>query len=134
MGRKKIDKESLEYLIDNLFHKDDIIGFQFTAGNTPLGIKENRPLDMHFSLNKSKSSVVIDCAETVISEKITQTIFGLNHTISMDKLRDYQKQFIEMGYEVEECEFAGMWYWFRVHCEHGDILKHVNRIKENLIV
>jgi hypothetical protein len=134
MGRKKVDKDSLEWMVSNLFHKEDIIGFQFTAGNTPLGIKENRPLEMYCSINKSRSTVVIDGVEYALADKISEHIFGKGHTIDMDKLRDYQKQFRDLGYEVEEGEYAGNWYWFRVKCKHDEILDHVKRLKESLVI
>jgi hypothetical protein len=135
MGRKKIDKTSIEYLTNNLFHKDDIIGFQFTAGNTPLGIKENRPLDLSCHLNKDKSSVVIDCSEGDLEKAITCEIFKNvqnEYEVSLDKIRDLQIQFKNLGYEVEEDDFAGYWYWFRVNCKSDEIPKHVNNLKNNL--
>lgn len=89
---------------------------------------------MSCSINKSRSSVVIDVVESRVKDKIEEIIFGNNHIIVMEKLRDYQEQFKTLGYEVEEAEFAGQWYWFRVHCKYDEIIKHVNRIKENLIV
>ncbi len=134
MGRKKIDKTSIEYLANHLFHKDSITGFQFTAGNTPLGIKENRILTMYCSLNKSRDNGhVIDCSESELKEKIAIEIFKEEEKeISMEQLRDFQKQFKELGYEVEECEFVGQWYWFRVHCKPEEIPFHVERLKSNL--
>ena len=135
MGRKKVEKDSFEWMASNLFHKEDIIGFQFTAGNTPLGIKENRPLEMSGHINKTKTSVVIDGVEYALADKISEHIFGKDHTIDMVKLRDYQKQFRDLGYEVEEnSDFAGEWYWFRVKCKHDEILDHVKRLKESLVI
>ena len=134
MGRKKIDKESLEYLTPKLFHKDIITGFQFTAGNSPLGIKENRPLQMYCSINKSQSNSVIDGLEGGVGEKISEYIFGKNHTVSLDKIRDYQKQFRDLGYEVEEADFVGQWYWFRVKCKWDEIINHVNILKEKIVI
>ncbi len=133
MGRKKIDKTSIEYLANHLFHKDTTTGFQFTAGNTPLGIKENRPLTMSCSINKSRDSVVIDCSEYELKKKIAIEIFKEEEKeISMEQLRDLQNQFKELGYEVEECEFVGQWYWFRVKCKPAEIPYHVERLKTNL--
>jgi hypothetical protein len=135
MGRKKVDKDSMEWKANNLFHKEDIIGFQFTAGNTPLGVMEDEPLEMHCVINKSRSTVVIDGVEFGLAEKISEYIFGKDHTIDMEKLRDYQRQFRDLGYEVEEdADFAGEWYWFRVKCKHDEILEHVKRLKDNLII
>lgn len=134
MGKKKIDKESLEHLVSKLLHKEDIIGFQFTAGNAPSGIMENRPLFMHCSISKSRSSVVIDGVESYLAEKIGESIFGKSHTVTMEKLRDYQDQFRKLNYEVEEGEFVGKWYWFRISCRHDEILNHVRNLKENLLV
>lgn len=134
MGRKKIDRESLEYITSKLLWKDDIIGFQFTAGNTPLGIIKNEPLYMRCTVNKSQRSVIGDSYESELERKIEKTIFGEGHTITMEKLRNYQEQFRKLNYEVEEAEFAGIWYWFRIHCKSDEIVKHVNNLKENFII
>ncbi len=133
MGRKKNDNKTVEYLAKNLFHKDLITGFQFTAGNTPLGITEKEPLTMYCSLNKSRDSVVIDCSESELKEKIAIEIFNEEeHEISMKQLRSLQKQFKKLGYEVEEGNFLGIWYWFRIHCKAEEIPYHVERLKSNL--
>lgn len=133
MGRKKIDKTTLEYMINHLFRKNDLIGFQFTAGNTPLGLKEKRPLYMSCSLNFSRSSVVIDCMETDVRRKITSEIFNTEKYIVTKKMiKELQKQFKELGYEVHEAKFAGYWYSFIVHCTADEIIGHVNNLKSNL--
>ncbi len=137
MGRKKIDRTTLEYLTKNLFHKDSIVGFQFTAGNTPLGIIEDRPLEMRCTLNKSRDSVVIDCSEGSVREAITSEIFGVKKppVITMDELRQLQARFRELDYEVEEApSFVGEWYWFRIKCSYDQIPYHAKFLKENLNV
>lgn len=134
MGRKKVDKTSVEYLSKNLFHKKDIVGFQFTAGETPLGIKENRQLTMSCSLNKSRSSVVIDCSEWDLKRKIETEVFGMEEfPVDKKSIKDLQKQFRDLGYEVEEASYAGYWYWFRVKCTAEEIPMHVNILKEKIV-
>lgn len=135
MGRKKVDKDSIEYLVTRLFYGDNIIGFQFTAGNTPLGIIEKRPLQMSCSINRSSRSLaVIDSVEYALAKKIEEAIFGKDSEISMKTLKSYKEQFKDLGYEVEEGTFVGEWYWFRVHCKCEEIMFHVNRIKHNLVL
>ncbi len=131
MGKRK---KSLEKLIKDLFHKNIFEGFQFTAGNTPLGIKENRPLVLTCSLNFSKQSVVIDYqAEKAVANQIINEIFGNEeYSVDLNMIKSLQKQFNEMQYEVEEADYAGYWYWFRVKCSVDEILFHVNKIKNNL--
>ncbi len=132
--KKKKDKESLEYLISDCFYYKDITGFQFTAGNTPLGIKQNRPMKMHCSLNYPHS-VVIDCSIGDIEKKLITLIFGREEFgVDLEKIRDLQEQFTKLGYEVEEAEFAGVWYWFRVKCTADEIISHAEQLKNNLIL
>lgn len=135
MGRNKINKESLSYRISKLFYKNILKGFQFTAGNTSLGIKENRALTMSCSLifDEGKSSAVIDGQELDVAEKIEIEVFGIRDpVISMEQLRRLQQQFRNLNYEVEEAEFAGYWYWFRIYCTPDEILNRINNLKENI--
>lgn len=132
---KKKNKNSINSLANELFYKDEFKGFQFTAGNTPFGVEENRPLEMSCSLNFRDKSVVIDFSETDLKDLIEKEVFGNNHYIvSLEKLRDLQEQFRKLDYEVEEAEMMGIWYWFRVHCKPEEIEYHVNRLKDNLIL
>lgn len=135
MGRKKIDKDTIEYISNNLFHKDTTTGFQFTSGNTPLGLQENRPLTMSCSVNYERS-VVIDYSVGELESKI-ESEFGLGYNgkkFTLEKIKDLQEQFRSLGYEVEEGEFVGHWYWFRIKCKPEEIPFHVQRLKENLVM
>ncbi len=132
--RKKVDKESIEYISKHLFHADKIIGFQFTVGNTPLGVIEKRPYEIHCSLNKSGGgNVVIDCSEGYLAERISVEVFGKkDKEITKEQLKSMQKQFKKLNYEVESGEFAGEWHWFRIACNNTEILNHVEILKNNI--
>lgn len=132
--RKKVDKDSIEYISKNLFHAEKIIGFQFTVGNTPLGVIEKRPYEIHCSLNKSGGGdVVIDCSEGYLAEKISIEIFGeKDKEITDEQLKLMQEQFKKLDYEVESGEFVGIWHWFRVKCLNTEIPLHVNVLKTNI--
>ena len=135
MGRKKLDKSTLEYMIPHLFHKENLTGFQFTAGNTPLGITENRPLDLtaHLIFNEQKGNVVIDGLEWSVRDKIMEEVFSVKEfEIDKQGIKKLQEQFKKLGYEVEEADFAGYWYWFRVKCTPETLIEHVNNLKTNL--
>jgi hypothetical protein len=137
MGRKKIDKESISYLIKQLWRKDMVIGFQFTAGRTPRAISENENYGFSFSLNFSESSHLPDFSNGPLEEKIMQTFFPEYHRYSrleitskaMTRLREIWN---ELGYEVDGAEYAGEWSWFRVKCKFDEIENHVNILKEIL--
>ncbi len=139
MGRKKIDKTTIEYISKNLFHKDGLIGFQFTAGRTPRAIYENEPFSLHLSLNfdESKGGVVIDCSETTLKHKIMLEFFpkypqyGIL-AINPKGIENLTKLFNELGYQTENAETVGEWYWFRVRCKNDEIMGHVNILKEAL--
>ena len=133
MGRKKIDKNTIEYISQHLRYKDDVFGFQFTLGNTPLGIKENRPLTISCSINKNRSYVVIDCSEFDLCDKIEEEIFGMkDKEISVEQLGMLQQQFKDLGYEVDGAKFAGIWHWLIIKCTYLEIPQHVQKLKENI--
>jgi hypothetical protein len=134
MGRKKVDKESIEYLVSKIFDKEDITGFQLTTGSAPAGIEENRPMEMCFTITGTTKGVFTDPNEFKVEKNIQQTIFGETTKIPLEKIKGYQKQFKELGYEVEEGNFVGKWYWFRIHCRHDEIITHVKNLKDNFIV
>ena len=141
MGRKKVDKESLEYLVSQLFHRDKIIGFQFTAGRTPRAIADGDDLYFSASLNKNtqEPSCVVDCYESEVEIKILQIVFPKknfgkyeHNGISFDEMRSLQEQFRKLDFEVDESKFMGEWYWFRIYCNVDEIVKYVNILKENV--
>lgn len=136
MSRKKIDKESINDLLNNLFYKEGFKGFQFTSGNTPLGVKENRPLNVKVSLRiENKSNVVIDVLESYLEKKIYEYIFPENYTLTKEKIEYLTEKFKELNYETENTDvgyYAGEWYWFRVYCNIDEVENHLKILKENL--
>ena len=140
MARKKIDKTTIEYLSKNLFHKDGLIGFQFTAGRTPRAIDENEECSLSISLRfkEGKGNVVIDGSESVLEEKIMKEFFPNymrynRFKISKNALSRLEEIFRKLNYEVDGTNnFAGEWFWFRVFCKNDEIMGHVNILKEAL--
>lgn len=134
MPRKKIDKSSLEYLCDHLFHKDSIIGFGFTINHITM--------TMISHLNKSATSCVIDCSETKVGDLIGEEVFhylpignyceSFNKKISEEQIESLKTQFKNLNYEVETGVFAGKWTWIKISCNSQDIPMHVKKIKENV--
>ena len=138
MRNKKIDKDTIEKKNKNLFYKDLFKGFQFTAGRTPLGIKNNDKYDLGISLNfnEGKSSSVIDGSEFRLEEKLFSFIFpDCNNNqkyVDLDYLNKLKITFQDLGYEYETAKFAGEWFWFRVKCKLEDIEENLKIIKENI--
>lgn len=138
MGRKKIDKTTIEYYSNNLFHKDRLVGFQFTAGRTPRAIYENEPYSLHLSLNfSSESNVVIDCSESTLEDMIMKEFFPAYQkygilAINPKGIANLTKLFKELGHQTENAETVGEWYWFRVRCKNDEIKGHVDILKEAL--
>jgi hypothetical protein len=139
MKKQKIDKTSIEYLVSELFHKDIITGFQFTAGRTPLSIKNKQPLELSVSINKSKSVVVSDWdAEKAVECKIFNELFPnkdkgtasiMQVDITLEQVKIMQTAFRKLGYQVDGEFFAGEWYWFRIKCKSEEIPHHLERLK-----
>lgn len=131
MGRKKIDKTSFDYLCKSLFHKEDITGFQFT-----IDAKDNI-LFVDLSTSR-KSSVVIDCGESDVLNKIGVEVFGedsgmcscFSKTLTLEQIEFLKTQFLSEGYEVEEVDdFCGKWIWLRVKCKYDEIPSYVEKLK-----
>jgi hypothetical protein len=135
---KKKTPETLEELCNELFHKDTITGFQFTVSYRH---NYNNNLGFSSDINKSESNVVIDCLESDVSRKITEELFPElpdHPQISDWKLLQPQqvdpiiKIFTDLGYQVEEADFAGKWIWLRVNCKYSEIPTHVQNLKNKL--
>lgn len=130
MGRKKVDKTSFEYMCKSLFHKDYITGFQFT-------INDNDKM-LFVDLNISReSSVVIDCGENDVLEKIGLEVFGedsgmcscYSKTFTSEQIEFLKTQFLLEGYEVEENNDFDKWIWLRVKCKYDEIPSNVEKLK-----
>ena len=141
MGRKKIDKNSIEYLANNLFHKDKFLGFQFTVGRTPKEEIDKKPYYLSCSLNKDGRSVVIDCSESVLEDKIIEAIFPnldaknasiIQIEVDTEYIKYLVKTFEKLELEYESAKFAGEWFWFRVKCAPDEVTKYVQLLKENI--
>lgn len=124
----------LKKLLKDFFYKEDITGFQFTAGRTPRAIAENEKYYTVASLNFPRS-VVIDGSESDIEEILE--IDGLGEKrpeYTIEQVKSIGDQFTKFGYEYESGEHVGEWHWFRVKCTWDEIPKHLQFLKENLSV
>ena len=133
MGRKTVDKTSLEYLCKKLFFKDTIIGFQYTISH--------RDMRLFVSLTKSKScSSVIDGVESGVTDKIGIDTFGTSDwgfscyskNVTQEQIDSLISQFESLGYETETVDTVGKWTWLRVPCKTDEIVKQVENIKNNV--
>lgn len=134
--RKKIQEKSIR-----LFDKDNITGFQFTAGRTPLSVQNNDPFHFGITFNKNRQTYCFDSSEDKLKEKIFKTIFpdlgdqdymGNPNGLTKVQIESLKIQFKELGYEIEEAMITGEWYWFRVPCTVDLIEHHVNILKDNI--
>lgn len=135
MGRKKINKDSIEYISRNLFYKPNFVGFQFTAGRTPRAILNNEDYTFGCSLNfdETKGSTVIDGTEMRLEELIFKKIFPDKQQyseITKEELASLREKWINLNYEYDYTdEYAGEWHWFRIKCSIDDlpnIVKSIN--------
>jgi len=127
-------KQRIIKVADNLFHKDLIEGFQFTAGNWSKAIAEKKHMNLICSINKTKSNSVIDLSESELCKAIELYLFGkTSPETSINNINKLQEQFKELNYEVDSMkDVLGEWYWFRVKCNSEEIPFHVEILKNKL--
>jgi hypothetical protein len=137
MGRKKIDKTTLEYNLSKLFRPNEIIGFQYTF---PGNVGTNKQIFV--SLNSEGSGLcVIDGVKFAVEESIGNKTFPdlpngncscWSKIVTEEQISSLLYQFSKLGYEVESSEMYGGYHWIRIKCTYDEIVYHCDNIKNNI--
>lgn len=137
MGRKKIDKSTLEYYLSKLFRPQEIIGFQYTI---PGNVGTNKQIFV--SLNSTGSgSCVIDGVKSSVEDSIGKRTFPdlpngncgcWSKIVTEEQILSLLEQFSKLGYETESSTMHGGYHWIRIKCNCDEIVYHCENIKNNI--
>lgn len=130
-------QNSIDKIASKLQLKENLTGFQLILGKFG---KLGTELNINMCLNIDRKNLSnIDFNEEKLEKLIYSEIFGKkfsfwqDYSIPVSKIPELQRQFRDMGYEVEEShQFNSSWFWFRVHCKSHEISNHVEIIKQKL--